>query len=198
MRKGLIFVILLVFNFGFIYCINYANKVMAENNFLIYLHEVDEPEENNNLEESSENNEVVDYNGESIEKISQKLDKFFVKTELAGSGGFIARTSTKKGVNPYLIGAIILESTNCKRECSIVLRQCNNVSLMKGEPGCFGGTYKKYKSIEDGISDLVNEISKQFDTKESQVPNKMFKSYGKTATWAFKVSNYMEQLKKVK
>ena len=60
------------------------------------------------------------------------------------------------------------------------------------------GQEKKVVILEDGINDLVSDISKRYDTKESQIPNKMFKSYGKTATWAFKVTNFMDNLKKGK
>ena len=200
MRKGLVFVILLLFNFAFVYGINYANKVMFENNFMIYLEKQEEQEIDN--PENNENNEpeVVNtsFDGESIEVIGKKIDRLLVKTSLEGMGEYIAKASIFKSVNPYLIGGIILESTNCKIDCSVILKQCNNVSGYKDSPGCFGGSYKKYKSLEDGISDLVNRVSKTYHTKEMQAPLKMFKSYGKDEVWAFKVSKYMEELKRGK
>lgn len=199
MRKGIVFVILLGFNFLFIYGINYANEIMFKNGFMIYLTVHDNVE---NFEDSQDETvEVIEkttFNGESIETIGKKIERLFKKTELEGMGEYISRTSIRKGVNPYLIGGIILESTNCRRDCSVILKQCNNVSETKGEPGCFGGTYKKYNSLEDSINDLVNDISKRYETSESQVPNKMFKSYGKNSTWAFKVSKYIDEFKKGK
>ena len=48
-----------------------------------------------------------------------------------------------------------MESTSCKHECSIIFQECNNVSRIKGEPGCFGGDYKNYSSVNDAITDLV-------------------------------------------
>ena len=198
MRKVFVFICLLLFNFLFVYGINYTNSIIVNNDLIIYLNGNDK----NDLDNEEENNEeeVVDtsYNGESIEQIGKKIDRLFTKTNLEGQGEFIARTSISKSVNPYLIGGIILESTSCKVDCSILLRQCNNVSGMKGDPGCFGGTYKKYDKIEDGISDLVNKISKDFASSEMQVPNKMFKGYGKNEIWVFKVNKYMEELKKGK
>lgn len=199
MRKGLVFIILLLFNFFFIYGINYANRVMFNNNFMIYLNSKDKVDDISDSQ-SEENNiiENTSYNGESIDKIGEKFNKAFKKTFLEGYGNYIASVSISKGINPYLIGGIILESTNCKRDCSIILKQCNNVSGTKGTPGCFGGSYKKYNTVEESISELVANISKDFYSQEMQVPLKMFKKYGKTEVWAFKVSNYMEELKKIK
>ena len=69
---------------------------------------------------------------------------------------------------------------------------------MKGEPGCFGGAYKNYSSVNDAITDLVNQISDKFYTPEMQVPYKMYKEYGKSSAWAFKVTNYMDVIKRTK
>ena len=199
MRKVFVFIILLGFNYLFIYGINFANEYMFKNNFMIYFKgkpEVLDSQEEDNGEEDDVIN--TDYDGESFEQIGNKLDKVFAKTQLEGYGEYVAKTAIAKSVNPYLIGGIILESTSCKTGCSILFQQCNNVSGMKGEPGCFGGTYKKYDSVGDGIIDLVNYISKNFYTKEIQNPNKMYQEYGKNSTWAFKVNKYMETIKKSK
>ena len=103
-----------------------------------------------------------------------------------------------KGVNPYLISGIILENSNCKVECSVIFKECNNTSGMRGSPGCFGGAYKSYNKLEDSISDLVNLISKDFYTIEMQAPYKMYKEYGKSSSWALKVSNFMDAIKRTK
>ena len=200
MRKGLVFALLLGFNFLFVYGINYANKVMFENDFMIYLNKqevptIDNPNDPGNVEEEVVN---TNFDGESVEVIGKKIDRLLNKTAMEGMGEYIAKAAIFKSVNPYLIGGIILESTNCKIDCSILLKQCNNVSGYKDSPGCFGGSYKKYKTLEEGISDLVNRISTQFYTKEMQAPLKMFKAYGKDEVWAFKVSKYMEELKRGK
>ena len=197
MRKFLVFVMLLVFNFLFIYGINYANRIMLKNNYMIYLNKkevvVDSKEE-------TQEDVVVDtsFNGESIEKISNKFEKIFNDTYLSGYGEYMVKNSILKSVNPYLIGGIILESTNCRVDCSILLKQCNNVSGMreKNGSGCFGGTYRQYKSIEDGISDLIKKISTDYYDVEMQSPNKMYQSFGKDGVWAFKVSKHMEDLKR--
>ncbi len=202
MRKGFIFLILLAFNFLLIYGINQANILMFNNNFMIYLNPVEKEDKPVTPVDDKEKEEekVVDtkFNGESIESIGKKFDKYTKKTPLEGYGEYIARTSINKGVNPYLISGIILENSNCKIECSVIFKECNNLTGLKGEPGCFGGTYKKYDKIEDSISDLVNQINKDYYTKEMQAPYKMYKSYGKNSSWALKVSNFMDAIKRTK
>ncbi len=201
MRKWLIFIILLLFNFLFIYGINQTNILMFNNNFMIYLYPQPEEikeEEPEVVKEEEEEEVDINFNGESVEQIGKKMDKYFEKTLLEGYGEYIAKSSIKKSVNPYLIAGIMLENTGCKNECSIILKECNNVSGIKGSPGCFGGTYKEYDGIDGSISDLIGMISQKFYTPEMQVPNKMYKDYGKTSTWAFIVSKYMEEIKKVK
>ncbi len=201
MRKGFIFLILVAFNFLLLYGINQANILMFNNDFMIYLNpiEKDKPEPIKE-EEKKEEEKVVDtkFNGESIESIGKKIDKYCKKTSLEGYGEYIARTAITKGVNPYLISGIILENTNCKIECSVIFQECNNTTGMKGEPGCFGGVYKNYNSVNDAIADLVSYISKEFYTPEMQAPYKMYKSYGKTSSWAFKVTNFMDAIKRTK
>ena len=200
MRKGLIFIILLAFNFLLIYGINQANILMFNNNFMIYLNKDDKPQEKKEEDTPKKEEKPVDtsYNGESIEEIGKKIDKYSSKTDLEGYGEYIAKASITKSVNPYLISGIILESTNCINECSILFKECNNVSNMKGKPGCFGGAYKEYNTVEDSISDLVNKISADFYTPDMQTPYKMYKDYGKNSSWALKVSNYMEMIKRTK
>ncbi len=202
MRKGFIFLVLLAFNFLLIYGINQANVLMFNNNFMIYLNK-QTPEEEQPGEDKPEppkEETVVDtnYNGESYEKIGKKIDKYCSKTPLEGLGEFIAKNSISKGVNPYLITGIVLEGSNCKIECSIIFKECKNATGYKGEPGCFGGTYKSYNKVEDSITDIINYISKEFYTKDMQSPYKMYKTYGKNSAWALKVSNFMDAIKRIK
>lgn len=201
MRKGFIFLILLAFNFLLLYGINQANVLMFNNNFMIYLNKEDKPvEETPNETEDPKKEEVVDtnFNGESYDKIGKKIDKYCAKTPISGLGEYIAKTSISKGVNPYLITGIILENSNCKIECSIIFKECNNPTGYKGSPGCFGGSYKAYNKVEDAIVDIVNYISKEFYTPEMQSPYKMYKTYGKSSAWALKVSNFMDAIKRTK
>ena len=196
MRRIIILVILLLFNVAFIYGINYTNKYMEENNFMIYFKGKPEVVIEDPIDVVEE--EITDYDGESIDSVANKLEKYYAKTSLEGYGKYIAERAIKKSVNPYLVGAIILETTSCKNECSFVFKECNNVATMKGEPGCFGGSYKKYNSVNDGINDLVQMINTKYGEKEKQNPNTIYKELGKNVSWAFKVSRHIEEIKKIK
>lgn len=198
MRKWFIFIILILFNFVLLYGINQANILMFNNDFMIYLNKKDEPEKPTDETPVEETPVDTSFDGESIEQIGKKFDKYAQKTPLEGYGEYIAKTSITKGVNPYLIGAIILESSKCKTECSVIFKECNNVSGMKGSPGCFGGAYRVYNDILDSIDDVVSDIAKNYYTQEMQSPYKMYKDYGKNSSWAFKVSNYMDGIKRTK
>ena len=196
-RKFIIFIFLCIFNLLLINGISFANQIMFENNFIIRLNgEV--IDDNNNDNPSIDNPINTEYGGESVEKIANKFEKYFKKTSLVDYSKHIATSAIKKGVNPYLIGAMILVNTNCNNDCNIIFKNCNNVGDMKGTPGCFGGVYKKYDSVESSIDDLIDYVYDKFVVNDLTSPNAIYKKYGKDSSWAFKVINHMEKLKKVK
>lgn len=196
-RRIILFAFICIFNLLLINGIHFANQVMFENNFIIRLN--GEVVDNSNNDNPGTDNPInTEYEGESIEKIANKFEKYFKKTSLASYGKHIATSSIKKGVNPYLVGAIILVNTNCTSDCTIIFKNCNNVGDMKGSPGCFGGVYKKYDSIEASVDDLVDYIYDKFIVNNLTTPNAIYKKYGKDSAWAFKVTSHMEKLKKIK
>ena len=195
MRKVLVLIILLLFNIAFLYGINYTNSIMEENNFMIYFK--DKPQVIDNIDDYVED-ELTDYEGEDVDSVTSKLEKYFDKTDLYDYAKFIAEKSIKKGVNPYLIAGIVYESTSCKNECSILFKECNNVAMIKDKPGCFGGSYKAYNSVNDSILDVIDRVKNNYETKEDQIPYKIYKLFGKNSSWAFKVSNFMEEMKRKK
>lgn len=197
-RKIIVLIFVSVFNFVLIEGINYTNQYMFKHNFLIRLNEDKEEKPSEVIPGDDTPIINTDYNGESASSIGKKIEKLLKKSDLEGYGEYIATTSIKKGVNPYLIGGIILENTNCAAECSIIVKNCNNVGELKGSPGCFGGSYKKYNLIEESIDDLVNYIYDNFVSNDLTNPNAIYKKYGKDTTWAFKVNRYMEKIKKSK
>ena len=193
-RRIVVFIFVCLFNLVLVNGIGYVNTFLSENNFLIVLN--DKPQdENNNVDVPNEEEENHEYNGEDSKKIINKLEKFLKKTELEGYGEYIVSSSLKKDINPYLIAGIIMENTNCKVECSIIVKSCNNVGDLNGSPGCFGGKYKKYDYLEDSIDDLVDYIHDKFIDNDLTTPNAIYKKYGKDATWAYKVNSYMDKIK---
>ena len=150
-------------------------------------------------EEIIEEEEIVEYNGENFEKIGKKIEKHLEKTPLEGYGQYIAKQSVNKGVNPYLISSMIIINSNCKIQCTAIVDKCYNVGDLKGTMGgCFGGTYKKYYSFEDGVDDLINYVLTNFYANDLKTPTAIYKKYEKNSAWAYKVSRYMERIKNTK
>ena len=180
MRRVIVLLVLLTFNFFIFYGIKEFNKIIIDNDMIVYFKEKPVVVEKDKVEFLDV---VVDeYNKEKIEDIIKKIDKYFLKTSLEGYGEYIVKTAAYKGVDPYLVAGIILESTACKYDCSILFKECRNVYSEKGDPGCFGGSYKKYDIIEDSILDLVLNIRKNFEDSKEQTPIKVYKYFNKNSS----------------
>ena len=198
MKRNIILLILLFIINGFwLYGISYTNQYIAKNDLIIILGEKVievKPEE-----KPSDEEEIVEYEGESFSNIGRKIESFLVNTTLEGQGEYIAKVSVNKGVNPYLIGAMVLVNSNCPIQCNAIVNHCNNVGDLEGTSGgCFGGTYKKYPTLEDSISDLVNYVLINYYANDLKTPNAIYRKYGKNSAWSHKVTRYMEKIKKVK
>ena len=128
------------------------------------------------------------FDGESVEEISRKLNRYLNST-LKNKGAFIARYS-----DPYLVTAIILHETGCKWNCSKIVKNCNNVGGNKGNPRCGNGRYRKFDTIEEGIKFAIRNISAYYNnglTTSEQIGPR----YAGSKTWATKINNYIKKLK---
>ena len=197
MKRNIILIVLLFsFNILWLYGISYVNQFIVSHDMMIVLGEkvVEKPTEEEIIEE-----EIFEYDGENYGNIGKKIEKYLVKTPLEGYGEYIAKRSVNKGVNPYLIGAIIIVNSNCQIQCSAIVEKCHNVGDLKGSTGgCFGGSYKKYFSYEDGIDDLINYVLLNFYANDLKTPGAIYKKYDKNSAWSYKVSRYMDSIRKTK
>lgn len=139
-------------------------------------------------------NEVV-YEGMTLEELSNKLNKSLNST-LAGKGEVFAEVSLRSGVDPYLAVAISLHETGCKWTCSRLVRDCNNVGGMKGTPGCHGGNFRSFKTIDEGITIFIENLSKNYYGKGLTTVELISSKYsGSSSTWTGKVNNYISAIK---
>lgn len=134
------------------------------------------------------------FNGESSEKIAKKLDKFLHST-LKGKGKFITEYSIKVGLDPYLAAGVMLQETGCYWTCSYLTRVCNNVGGQKGKPSCNGGSYRKFKTIEEGIKFTINKLNSYYQ-KGYKTPYQINPFYATDKKWGQRVQNYINKLKK--
>lgn len=137
---------------------------------------------------------LIVYDGLTMDELVAKLDKN-LKSTLAGKGRLFAEYSLEIGLDPYLAVSIVLLETGCNWECSALVKQCNNVGGIKGSPGCWGGSYQKYSSLDTGIKSFMDLLYNNYYAKGLKTPEQINPKYAESKTWAQKVNKYIEQVK---
>lgn len=153
---------------------------------------IEETEQENETETEEQKNIV--YDGMTLEELSAKLDRSLNST-LAGKGSTFASYSIELGLDPYLALAIVLEETGCKWECSELVKQCNNVGGQKGSPGCWGGSYRSFPTLDEGIKGYLDNLYYNYYAKGLTTPEMINPIYAESTSWASKVNNYIEQIR---
>ena len=171
----------------------------AVNNELLAINEnkkeVKEPIEIPEEPEEKEEPKIV-YAGMTMEELAKKLNKN-LKSTLKGYGNVFAKYSIKYEVDPYLALAIVLHETGCNSgRCSTLTSQCNNIGGMKGSPGCGGGPYKKFATLDQGIQAFYKNLSKNYYKKGLTTPEAIGKKYAESSTWPERIRYYMNVIKK--
>ena len=145
-------------------------------------------------EEEKQEIEPVVYDGMTLDELADKINRSLNST-ISGKGYLIASHSLEMGVDPYMATAIMLHETGCTWTCSKLARTCNNVAGNKGKPGCNGGSYRKFDTIEEGIKFAINKLNSYYK-KGYTTPKEINPYYATDKTWYKKVENYMKKLKK--
>lgn len=135
------------------------------------------------------------YDGLTIDQLSDKLNRS-LKSVLANQGNFIATYSLEKGVDPYLATAIMLHETGCaSNSCSSLVTYCNNVGGIKGSPGCGGGSYRSFATLEEGIRAFIDNLAKNYYAYGLNTPELMNSKYAESTAWATRVNAHITQIK---
>lgn len=145
-------------------------------------------------EQAKEIKSKIVYDGMTIDQLSAKLEKS-MNSNLKGKGALFATESIKLGLDPYLAVAITLQETGCSYDCSSMVKMCNNVGGLKGKPGCNGGSYMSFSSLDEGIKSYLKILHKRYYSKGLTTPEKMNASYAASPTWASKVNWYIKKVK---
>ena len=145
--------------------------------------------DNNNLEP-----ETLVYDNLTLEQLADKLEKNLNST-IKGYGVVFASKTIELGLDPYLAVAIMLHETGCKWKCSTLMKNCNNVGGMKGNPSCNGGSYKKFDTLEEGIDSYLSMLYNKYYSKGYKTPEAIGPKYAADPKWSKKVNNYIEQIK---
>ena len=134
------------------------------------------------------------YDGMNMEQLSNKLNRS-LHSDLSGKGEIFARLSIEYNVDPYLAVAISMHETGCKWNCSRLVKSCNNVGGMKGSPGCGGGAYAAFPTLDEGIRAFISNISRNYASKGLTTPESMGPKYAGSSTWPSQVRSYMNEIK---
>ena len=135
------------------------------------------------------------YDGMTIEELGEKLNRHLGNDYIAGMGNYLAKLCIEKGVDPYIATAIILHETGCGSKCSNLTRYCNNVGGQKGSPGCNGGAFKKFDTLEQGFEGFVNNLSKNYFSQGRTTVETIAPKYCEGNTWAGKINYFVNKIK---
>lgn len=138
---------------------------------------------------------VIVYDNMTMEELAAKLDRNLTST-LSGTGMLFATKSIELGVDPYLAVAISMHETGCKWGCSKLVRECNNVGGMVGKPSCNGGSYRKFDTLEEGITKFIENLYRNYYAFGLTTPEAMNHKYAADPAWASKVNNYISSIKR--
>lgn len=147
---------------------------------------------------TQEEKEVIEipiiYEGLTEDQLAEKLNRSLNST-LSGTGTIFARYTANTGLDPYLAVAIVLHETGCKWNCSDLVNTCYNVGGVKGAPGCYGGSYKAYSSLEEGINAYLDNLYYNYYARGLTVPETINPYYAESTTWAQSVDNYINEIR---
>ena len=144
------------------------------------------------LQKEAENKIVFD--GLTMDELIAKLNRS-LKGKVAGTGEKFATRCLELGLDPYMAVAIVLHETGCNGTCSKLVETCNNVGGMKGKPGCNGGSYRAFDTLEEGIDAFLNNLYKNYIAQGLVTPEQIGVKYAASTTWASKVHYYMDKIK---
>ena len=135
------------------------------------------------------------YEGMTLEELAIKLDRNLGTDIVAGKGALIASECVNKGVDPYVAVAILLHETGCKHSCSRLARTCYNFGGQKGAPGCNGGAYKAYNSIDEGLVGFIDNLYRNYYSRGLNTVESIGPRYAESNTWVSKINSYVSQIR---
>lgn len=137
----------------------------------------------------------VVYDNLTIDELAAKIDRNLGDGYIAGKGTLVASYCLEKGVDPYVATAIMLHETGCRSRCSSLVRQCNNVGGQKGSPGCGGGSYKSFPTLDEGIKGFIDNLYKNYYSRGLTTVEKIAPKYAEGSTWPTKINWYVNIIK---
>ena len=132
------------------------------------------------------------FDGLTMDELAEKLNRSLGNAVLAGKGYLIASYSLSKGVDPYVVTAIMIHETG--RGTSRMARECNNVAGQKGAPSCMG-SYKGYATIDDGIKGAIDNLYKNYYARGLTTVEAIGPRYAESGTWVSMINGYVNSIR---
>lgn len=170
---------------------NRNNSLLSDN--LLVLADQDNQEDLLNTSNIKPNPEIV-FDGLTRQELIEKINRNLNST-IAGKGEKFVDKALELGMDPYLSVAIVLHETGCTWECSDLVKYCYNVGGQKGSPGCNGGSYMAFSSLDEGIDGFMNNLYYNYYSKGLNTPELMNSRYAASPVWAEKINNYIAKIK---
>lgn len=135
------------------------------------------------------------YEAMTLEELGEKLNRSLGSDIVAGKGPLIAAECINKGVDPYIATAILLHETGCGSSCSNLARSCFNFGGQKGSPGCNGGAYKTFSSIDEGLVGLIDNLNNNYFSRGLNTVESIGPKYAESGTWVSKINWYIDKIR---
>lgn len=135
------------------------------------------------------------YDGMTIEELADKINRNLGTGYIAGKGYLIATQCIEKGIDPYVAVAIMLHETGCRSNCSKLVVSCNNVGGQKGAPGCNGGSYKAFNTLDEGIIGFIDNLQRNYYSKGLTTIEAIGSKYAASKAWPGKINSYVNQIR---
>ncbi len=135
------------------------------------------------------------YDGLTLEELSAKLNRHLGNDIIAGKGQLIAAESLNRGVDPIVATSIILHETGCGSNCSNLARYCYNFGGQKGSPGCNGGSFKQFDSIDEGLVGMISNLQRNYYSLGLDTVEKIAPKYCEGNTWAGKINWFVNKIR---
>ena len=132
------------------------------------------------------------FDGLTMDELAEKLNRSLGNAALAGKGYLIASHSLSKGVDPYVVTAIMIHETG--RGTSRMARECNNVAGQKGAPSCMG-SYKGYATIDDGIKGAIDNLYNNYYARGLTTVEAIGPRYAESGTWVSMINGYVNSIR---
>ena len=132
------------------------------------------------------------YDNLTYEELVEKINKV-LKSDLSGTAYLYVNACIEYNVDPYIAVAISLLETGCKWGCTLGK---NNVG---GNMSCQNGTCSliRFINLEEGINFFVKNLRNNYYNYGLTTFETIGPKYAQSSTWAQKVNNYIEEIKKI-